>query len=434
MKKLLTTLLLLMEMAAALSAQETWPLERCIAYGLQHNLDILRQGNQIAAREAELLRRRLGHFPTLTVSIGQDYNWGRSVDMQELVIIRNKLTSSTGASLNASVTLFEGFTKHYERLAARKSVEAALYEAESLKERLTIDITRSYLQLLLARQIQAYTRENYATIVQQRERTARLVDAGSQPKSALGEMDVQVASEKASMVEADCRVRTAVLELTRLMNLPPDSTIVTGEIFASDILAPRIPVFTENQVETALHNDPRARNARSAAEAQRHLQSAVRGSFFPHLSLTAGYGTYYSSAADEPFRKQIDENRNPSLSFQLGIPLFTAGELLAREKQQRLALETARLEEERVRTEIAGEIHGALIEAENALQQYRSAEETLHAVHDLLSITEARYNLGAATALDYIVARNNHYKAVSDFLQAKWQYLFQLKLLERYRL
>ena len=54
-------------------------------------------------------------------------------------------------------------------------------------------------------------------------------------------------------------------------------------------------------------------------------------------------------------------------------------------------------------------------------------------MQELLSVTEAKYNLGAASALDYIVARNQHAKARSDFLQAKWQYLFQLKLLERYR-
>ena len=54
-------------------------------------------------------------------------------------------------------------------------------------------------------------------------------------------------------------------------------------------------------------------------------------------------------------------------------------------------------------------------------------------MQNLLEITEAKYNLGAATALDYIVARNKRLKAVSDFLQAKWQYIFQLQLLERYR-
>jgi outer membrane protein TolC len=54
-------------------------------------------------------------------------------------------------------------------------------------------------------------------------------------------------------------------------------------------------------------------------------------------------------------------------------------------------------------------------------------------MQQLLDVTEAKYNLGAATALDYIVARNKRFKAATDYLQAKWQYLFQLKLLERYR-
>ena len=129
----------------------------------------------------------------------------------------------------------------------------------------------------------------------------------------------------------------------------------------------------------------------------------------------------------------MDENRNPSLSFQIGIPLFNTGQAFVQERQQRLNLEAARLDEEKARTQIAEEIHEAAIEADNCYQKVLSAEETLQAVQSLLDITEARYNLGAATALDYIVARNNHFKAVSDYLQAKWQYLFQLKLLERYR-
>ena len=98
-----------------------------------------------------------------------------------------------------------------------------------------------------------------------------------------------------------------------------------------------------------------------------------------------------------------------------------------------MSLETARLTAEKIQTQVLEEIRSAGIEAENCLQQYLSSEETLQAMQNLLEITEAKYNLGAATALDYIVARNKRLKAVSNFLQAKWQYIFQLQLLERYR-
>ena len=102
-------------------------------------------------------------------------------------------------------------------------------------------------------------------------------------------------------------------------------------------------------------------------------------------------------------------------------------------KKSRLALEMARLTAEKMQTQVLEEMRSAGIEAENCLQRYLSSEETLQAMQSLLEITEAKYNLGAATALDYLVARNNRLKAVSEYLQAKWQYLFQLRLLERYR-
>ncbi len=431
--KRLIVILIPTVLATALPAQGTWSLERCIAYALEHNIDIRQQDNQVAVRQAELLRRQLDHLPSLNARIGQEFNWGRSVDMQELVIVRNKLTRATGASLNATLTLFEGFSRHFARMAAGKAVEAAAYHAESLRDALTINVTRAFLELMLARQIHAYTRESYGTIVQQQQRTASLVEAGSQPKSALNELEAQVASEKAAMVEASCRVRSAQLVLSRLMNLPPDSTFVTDSSFSEDAPVARIPVMSATQIEDYVRQDARTRSARSAIEQQEYLYARSRSAFLPTVSVTAGYGSYFSSSADGTFRAQMDENRNPSLSFQIGIPLFNTGQVLVQEKQQRLSLQAARLEEEKALTQIAEEIHEAAIEAENCFQKVLSAEETLQAVQGLLDITEARYNLGAATALDYIVARNNHFKAVSDYLQAKWQYLFQLKLLERYR-
>ncbi|MBQ1708865.1 MAG: TolC family protein, partial [Bacteroidales bacterium] len=212
--------MILLLAAGWLQAQEAWPLERCIQYALEHNTGIREQRIQIDLRKAELRQMQTGHLPVLRAGVAQEFNWGRSVDMQELVIIKNKLTQATGATLTATATLFEGFAQHYGRLAAKKAVEAARQDARSQDEALTIDVTRAYLQLMLARQILSYTEESLSAIILQRERTALMVEAGSQPKTALSEIEAQVAAEKAAMVEASCRVRTDTLALTRLMNLP----------------------------------------------------------------------------------------------------------------------------------------------------------------------------------------------------------------------
>ena len=111
MKRILS-LLLLGHLAASLTAQESWTLERCIQYGMEHNIDLREQAVETAFRSAVLREKVAAHFPVITATVAQDWNWGRSVDMQELVIIRNKLTRATGASLNASLPLFDGFARH----------------------------------------------------------------------------------------------------------------------------------------------------------------------------------------------------------------------------------------------------------------------------------------------------------------------------------
>jgi len=432
MKRILW-ILLFGALADGLSAQEPWPLDRCIQYALEHNLDLQEKKVEVDIRRAELTERRLAHLPVISAQIAQQYNWGRSVDMQELVIIRNALTRATGASASAALPLFDGLSRHFQRLSAKDAVAVASFDVEDLRTTLETDITRAYLELMLAKQVLNYTRESHATIVRQRERTAQLVEAGSQPKSALSEMEAQVAAERAEMVTAECRVRTATLSLTRLMNLPADIPFTTGELFGQDSVAVRVALISDSQAESYLQTNPRIRSAQARISQLRHQEGAAKGGFLPTLSITASYGTFYSSTADAPFGTQLDENRNPSVSLNLNIPIFNAWHAATTLKKSRLALEVARLDAEKLRTAIRDEIRSTGIEADNCLQQFLSSEETLQAMQQLLDVTEAKYNLGAATALDYIVARNKRAKAATDYLQAKWQYLFQLKLLERYR-
>ena len=433
MKRIIITLLLA-GIPSWIAAQEKWTLDMCIEYALEHNIELKRQANSIHARQGELSRKKAALLPSLNLTVGQDWNWGRSVDMQELVIVHNKLTKATVFSASSSLDLFNGLSKNYERLAAAKALDAARQDARRLEESLRIEVTRAYLQLMLARQMMLYARENYSTIVKQKERTGQLVEAGSQPKSSLHEMEAQVAADRSSAVDAECAVRNAALSLMQLMNLPYDPGFETGEAFAEDAAKERIRLITPAQIEDYASQDPRMAGARFRAEEKRNMLAAAKGTLLPSIRLTAGYGTYYSSSSDEKFAEQLKENRNPSLSLSLMVPVFNGLQSATAIRSSRDELKLAQLEVERVNKEIAEEIRSCVIETENCRQKYLSSEESVLAMKSLLDITEAKYLLGATTALDYLIARNNHFKAVSEFLKAKWQYLFQIKLLEHYRL
>ncbi|MCR5709312.1 MAG: TolC family protein [Bacteroidales bacterium] len=414
----------------------TWQLDSCIRYALGHNLDLRVQDIEIADRRALLLRSSLGMLPSFNAVATTDFNWGRSVDARELTINRDKLTRATGLSLQGSWEIFGGFARQYGRLAAKEAVREADADRRRLSEALAVDVTRSYLQLLLSREMLSLARENEETIARQCARTRTLVEAGGQPKSALSEMEAQVAAEHARVVEADGNVRTCTLQLMQLMNLPPgDGQFIVGEAFGTEgeEVPPLPDYWPDTEIEAMAQRDPRIDGARSRVEMTRHQASATAGAAFPRISVTASYGTFFSSTSDDKPARQLDDNRNPSLSLNLTIPIFNYGETAINIRRSRLAVEKARLAHELMQIQVGDEIRSALIEAGNCYQRYRAAREMLDATASALAVTEAKYNLGASTALDYIVARNNHFKAVSDLLQAKWQYLFQLRLLDHYR-
>ena len=104
-------------------AQETWTLERCIEYAWSNNLSIKQQNIEVSRSEAQLLQDKLDFAPSLNVSFGHNLNWGRSVDLQNLEIIHNKLSQSTSASANASIYLLDGLSKLYGLKSSQKSLE-----------------------------------------------------------------------------------------------------------------------------------------------------------------------------------------------------------------------------------------------------------------------------------------------------------------------
>ena len=203
-----------------------------IEYAWSNNLSIKQQNIEVSRSEAQLLQDKLDFAPSLNVSFGHNLNWGRSVDLQNLEIIHNKLSQSTSASANASIYLLDGLSKLYGLKSSQKSLEISIQEVERLKDEISVSIAKSYLQILLAREILAAAEESFHSLQEQRDRTRLLVEAGSQPYTSLLDIESQLASERVQVVTAESQVRTNTLALQQLLDLQysPDFRIAVPDI------------------------------------------------------------------------------------------------------------------------------------------------------------------------------------------------------------
>ena len=64
MKKMILTLMLGIG-GASLPAQEVWPLDRCIRYALEHNLDLREKQVEVDLKRADLTQSNLAYLPTI---------------------------------------------------------------------------------------------------------------------------------------------------------------------------------------------------------------------------------------------------------------------------------------------------------------------------------------------------------------------------------
>lgn len=430
---------LLFLLPSVLFGQDVWTLEKCINYAWENNLQIKQQNIAVEQSENELYRSKLDFIPSFSGSMGHNLNWGRSVDLKNLEIIQNQLSQSTSASINSSITLLDGLSKLNTLKSNKTSLSISIQEVEKLKNEISISITKAYLQVLLSQQILTTTNENFLSITEQRDRTKILVEAGSQPYTSLLDLESQLASERLQVVNAQSTLITNTLTLMQLLDLEfsEDFTVFVPENI--DIVLESYRREAVDSVYEVATDLPRIKSAELSLEKSRYDLKLAKGKLYPSISMNASYGTYFSSTSTQPdksyypFFMQMKDNINPTLGFGLSIPIFNNWSISTNVKNAKLAVESKKIELKIRHQNLYKEIQQSIVDADSYYQKVLASETNLRSIEESFRYTEQKFNIGAVNSTDYIVSKTNLFKAQSDYYQAKYQFVFQLKIIDFYK-
>ena len=412
--------------------QKLWSLEECIKYAWDNNLRIKQQEIAVEQSENNLFQAKMNYLPSINASLGHSMNWGRSVNMNDLQIIENKLSQSTNASASASIALFEGLVKNNEFKSRGVMREIARQEVGRIKNDISIEIARSYLQILLSREILESANSSLESTSQQVERTRKFVSAGSQAYSALLEIEAQYASELVQQTNAQNQVSNALLSLRQLLDLSSEESFDVS--FPGEIL--KVHEFmgeNTNELFESSMNLPQMEVARLNKQ-NSNLQLAIaKGQAYPSLTFRAGYGSYYADSRDQSFFGQFNENRNPSISFGINIPIFNSWRTNTAIRNARLGVQSSEIEARNREQMLYKEIQQAVNDASSFFARYKATERSVKAMEESFRYVQQKFDVGVLNATDYTVAKNNLFKSKSDFLQAKYQFIFQNKIIDFYK-
>jgi outer membrane protein len=427
---------------ATLPAQNAWTLEQCINYGLEHNIQIKQQTLTAEQSANQWRQSKLNFLPSLNARASYNMGWGLAEMRVETPVgsgnyvttYLDNASQNIAPAIYASVNLFEGLQKINTVKRNRADYAAAVQDAEQIRNTVAMDITRAFLQVLLAKEVLATAEASRENVNRQHEMTRKLVAAGSQPYSTLLEMEAQLASEEVQFVTARNNVDLAYLSLQQLINLHHGSAL--------EIVAPAIDVdmVQRQEVINSLYESatrlPQIRTSEFRLESAKYAWAIAKGRYFPTISLTASYGSsaYYSNIIpSENFWDQLNRNSSPSIGLGLNIPIFQNWSIVTGAKNAKLNLRIAELELDRKHQQLYKEIQQATADAAAAYNRYKANEQTVAAMQESFRYTQEKFDVGLVHATDYTIAKNNLFKAESDRLQAKYQYIFQTKIIDFYK-
>lgn len=416
-----------------LSAQQKlWSLEECIKYAWDNNLRIKQQELVIEQSDNNLLQSKLNYIPSLNASVSHSMNWGRSVNMNDLQIIENQLSQNTSASARASINLFEGMVKNNDLKSKHVMREISVQEVGRIRNEISIEIARSYLQVLLAKEILNTAKSSLSSTEGQAQRTKKLVDAGSQAYSSLLEIEAQLAGERVQLVNAENQVKSNLLSLKQLLDLSTENEF--------DISLPNLDyVVTDFKGESieALYNGsldlPQIKSVRLSRDNSVLQLAIAKGRSYPSVSFSAGYGSYYADSRDVDFMTQFNENRNPSISFGLNIPIFNSWRTNTAIKNARIEVRSSEIDVKNREQFLYKEIQQAVNDAYSFFARFKATEQNVKATEESFRYVQQKFDVGVLNATDYTVAKANLFKSQSDYYQAKYQFIFQLKILDFYK-
>lgn len=415
-------------------AQEAWSLEKCIDYAIEHNLTVKQQEAARDKNAIDLNTARWSRLPDLNGSASHSFNFGRSLQSNNTYQSIN--TQSTGFSVSTSIPLFTGMQIPNTVALSKLNLQAAVEDLNKAKEDISIQVTSAYLQVLFNQELAKVAHDQAALSKEMLAQKEAFFRNGKASESEWLEAKARVAQDRLSAVQADNSLSLALLDLSQLLELPsPDNF----RIAAPDVKMERLEkgltspadiynqaVLTKPAVMAAMYR------LQGAAKSVKIAQSA----WYPQLSFGAGLSTNYykmSGRENARFRTQLRDNFSQYVGFSLSVPIFNRLSTRNKVRSARLDQTTLAWQLEETKKSLYKEIQQAYYNAANSRTQYYSSETAQEAAESSFELMKKKYINGKANATEYNEARTNWMKALSDCIQAKYEYLFRTKILDFYK-
>ncbi len=438
-------LLFLTTLATAQDMKPKWSLKKCIDYAYENNLQLKRSKNRIIINKNNLQQSKNDRLPTINASTSWNNSYGRSVDYVTNGYT-NEHSSNISYGVGVSVTVFNGFRKKNQIEKNEFDLKVSLFDIETTKENLALNITALYLNILYAQEQLQIAKDNLKIAQKQENRVKELVNSGILAKGNLLEQQAQISKNESNIVDSENRLTLAYLDLYQLLDIPQEQAFLIISPNITKIDNPILLDYSKKYTDMIAKRPTMKAFEYRIKSAEKDI-AITKSNYYPTIGLSANIGSGYSNLRYDyeqnnlgqlvkggrmSFADQYDLNLSKSWGVSMNIPIFSKFQNRTAVKNAYLQIEDLQTQKEIEKNKLYKEIQQAHTKVLTAIKKYEAEQKSLASLEETFRYVEQKYQLGTISNFDYNEALNNLMVARSNMLQAKYECIFRSKILAFY--
>lgn len=407
-------------------------LDKAIEIATQRNITVLQSQNNLESQQSSYQSAIGGLLPNLNASgsFNRTQSWQEVTGLlgnQTLFAARNSY--STGVS--SSITLFNGFANIASVNRSNSNIKSSEFSYERVKQNIIYQTHQLFLNVVRTQQLLKVNEENLKRSSRQLERIEEMNRVGAISLADVYRQRVTTGNDELALINAQNNFEKAKTDLALFLSIDTETA------YEFDVSGVSIEVDTsEFELINQKYQDKNAL-AKKAIELRPDYQSTTqnvrsaqssltiaRSGLYPILSANASYGL-----SDNEFAK-ISDNRSLSTGVTLSLPIFSGFQTKNAIEQAIIVQRNADDLLKQNERQISVDIQKAQLDIEAAQKQVKVTQASVFSAEMDRKIAEEKYNLGAGTLLDLLIANANYTNAQSNQVNAAISYLLSKKQME----
>lgn len=429
-----------------IKAQETTvptnlSLQECVKTALERNLDLkqLLVNEEIQSRN--LIQSKYEFLPSLSAFWNYSINWGTTINS----VTFTRSTSQTNFSsprITANVPIYSGLGLRY---AVKENEQNFLATHERMLRRkndILNQVVASFMQIVFDKNNIKVQQNRIVVLEKQKERIQKLFNAGATTPAELANINSQLATEQLNLINIQNQLERDKLTLLQVLQLPLGPTYVFVEPDVSKVNLQQINIpDLQSVLSYALENMPQMKEQRYSIGAAEWRVKRAKASLYPTVSAFGTLSSQYSSQVNRfitpenrtGYLPQLDDNFQQTIGLQVQIPIFTAFRNRNNYQVAQLNKQIAQIGYEAEQNRLTQEIQQAWLSVKLARTRLDAVEEQIKALKLSFEVAEKQYNAGTLNFYAYNEILNNLTRAEFDKIQAQYELIFRMKILDVYQ-